>query len=277
MDFYERYATVSATGVVTGVAAGTDVISYTVTSSCGTANATFNITITTGATASPITGIDSVCVSATTNLADATTGGTWTSMNANATVSASGVVTGVTSGTDVISYTVTSSCGTATVSVNVTVKPVPHPVINRSGHTLSVAGTYSSYQWVLGGSNILGATNSSYIFSTTGSYQVTVDSGGCYGTSVAHTYNLSVNELTAADNSYGITQSGTTATLYATLPLADNMYVNMYDAMGRLVYHAIWSDGATSMQFSVGNLASGLYIIKLNAPATSSVIKWMKL
>jgi len=61
-----------------------------------------------------ITGVDSVCPGLTANWADTASGGVWTSSNTSvATVSASGVVTGVTPGSAVISYTVTNFCGSA--------------------------------------------------------------------------------------------------------------------------------------------------------------------
>lgn len=61
-----------------------------------------------------ITGVDSVCPGLNANWADTASGGVWTSSNtAVATVSASGVVTGVSPGSAVISYTVTNFCGSA--------------------------------------------------------------------------------------------------------------------------------------------------------------------
>lgn len=54
----------------------------------------------------PITGRDTACMEHTITLTDATPGGTWTSSNpAVATVSSTGVVTGLATGTATISYT----------------------------------------------------------------------------------------------------------------------------------------------------------------------------
>jgi hypothetical protein len=66
-------------------------------------------------TAGTITGVDSVCPGHVVTLSNATTGGTWSSSSAStATISTAGVVTGVAPGTVTITYTVTTSCGTAT-------------------------------------------------------------------------------------------------------------------------------------------------------------------
>jgi len=113
-----------AGGIVTGVTPGTDTISYTVTSGCGSATATAVITITTGLAAGSITGASGVCTGSAITLADAVTGGVWSSSNADATVSG-GIVTGVTAGTDTISYTVTGGCGTASATKVITISVSP--------------------------------------------------------------------------------------------------------------------------------------------------------
>lgn len=65
---------------------------------------------------SPITGPQNACVGRTTNFANTTGGGVWSSAsNSIATVNASGVVTGVSAGTTNINYTVTGTGGCQTV------------------------------------------------------------------------------------------------------------------------------------------------------------------
>ena len=120
-------ATVSSTGVVTGIAPGIAVISYTVTNSCGTDVATHTVTVNPLPFAGTITGTPVVCVGATTALTDPTSGGSWSSGNtAVATVNSSGLVTGVSAGLAIISYSVTNSCGTATDTMMVRVNPLPN-------------------------------------------------------------------------------------------------------------------------------------------------------
>ncbi|MEI9808786.1 MAG: Ig-like domain-containing protein [Bacteroidota bacterium] len=73
-----------------------------------------------------MTGDNTVCSGSTTQLADVTTGGIWTSTNeAVATVDANGLVTAIAPGTVTINYAVTNTCGTTTVSTIVTVNTVP--------------------------------------------------------------------------------------------------------------------------------------------------------
>lgn len=111
-------ATITSGGVVSGVAPGTSVISYTA-SGC---TATTVVTVNPLPNAGSITGPSVVCEGRTYTFTDPATGGTWISSNtAIATVGIAGDVTGVAAGTAVISYAVTNSCGTATAVRTVTV------------------------------------------------------------------------------------------------------------------------------------------------------------
>ena len=119
-------ATVDAMGIVTGVSAGTAVVSYTVTNSCGSTVATKPIIVDSPPSAGVIAGPLSVCTGATIALADAVPGGTWSSSGAAmATVGATGIVTGVSGGVVTISYIATNSCGSATATKDVTVNSLP--------------------------------------------------------------------------------------------------------------------------------------------------------
>ena len=115
-------ATVGSTGIVSGVAAGTTTISYTVTNSCGSAVTTRVVTVNALPSAGTITGTATVTTGSTTTLSNATTGGAWSSSATGiATVGSTGIVTGVAAGTATISYTVTNSCGSAVATRVVTV------------------------------------------------------------------------------------------------------------------------------------------------------------
>jgi hypothetical protein len=131
----------ATTGVITAISAGTTNITYTVTSGCGSPVSAFkSLTINAAPTVAAITGTASVTVGSTTQLSDATAGGTWSSANQSiATVSSTGLVTGISAGNATISYTVSNGCGTvaATRSVAVT-----QPLGNRLT-TLSYTGVSS--------------------------------------------------------------------------------------------------------------------------------------
>ena len=110
-----------SSGVVTGVAAGTAVISYsTGTTGCG---ATLIVTVN---TILPISGLTPICVGGSCNLNDASPGGTWSTGDATATVNSSGIVTGLSVGTASVTYTVPAGC---TRTVTVIINPAPTPII----------------------------------------------------------------------------------------------------------------------------------------------------
>ncbi|WP_433831113.1 DUF7507 domain-containing protein [Flavobacterium anhuiense] len=122
-------ATVDASsGVVVGISRGTTTIRYTIpqVGSCPVIPSTIAVTI---IESNPgiLSGNQNVCVGETTTFTtDGDSGGDWTSDNSGiATVDANGVITGNSTGTAIITYTVNSTSGcpsastTRTVTVNV--------------------------------------------------------------------------------------------------------------------------------------------------------------
>jgi trimeric autotransporter adhesin len=107
-------ATISNTGLVKGIVAGTTTITYTNSLGCSV-NAVFTVN-----TFPAISGTTVVCFGAQTQLTGSGTAATinpWTSSNtANATVSNTGLVTGVLAGTSTITYTNSVGCSTNTVA-----------------------------------------------------------------------------------------------------------------------------------------------------------------
>lgn len=136
----------SFTGIVTGISAGTVMVTYTISTGCVSTT-----TLTVNPLPLAIGGITNVCVGLTTNLTDVTTGGSWSSMSLLiAGVGSSGVVTGISAGTAMITYTLATGCmATTTITVN----PLPVMITGTlnvcvgSGRPLSDAslgGTWSS-------------------------------------------------------------------------------------------------------------------------------------
>ena len=146
-------ATVSA-GVVSGVSAGAASISYSVTNLCGTSVAIHSVTVNPAPNAGTITGSPVICELATSTLTNTTSGGSWSSSSASTTV-VGGLISGISSGTSIISYSVINSCGTAIDTMLVTVNPLPNagtitgvPVVCESAVTtlnnVSTGGTWAS-------------------------------------------------------------------------------------------------------------------------------------
>ena len=134
----------TTTGVVNGVSVGTVNITYRV----GTCYSITLVTVNSNATA--ITGTTSLCVGTTTALSYAVSGGTWSSSNtAKATIDMStGVVTGISTGTSVITYTIASGCfKTTIVTVNSLTTPISCPATVCQGSSVTVTNATSGGTW----------------------------------------------------------------------------------------------------------------------------------
>ena len=138
-------------GLVTGITAGLDTIKYTVINGCGLGSTTKVITIAPAPSAGTINGPSGVCIAGTITLSDAVSGGTWSASNGNATISASGVVTGVTAGTDNIIYTITASCGTVSSTKTITVNPFPSANTVLGPDSVCVGSTITLLDFTSGG------------------------------------------------------------------------------------------------------------------------------
>ncbi len=195
-------ATVTATGVVTGVSPGSATIRYTVTNSCATQVATLTMTVIPATTVTPITGVTTVCTGATTNLSDATPSGNWSSSAATvATISTAGTVTGVATGTTMVSYSIPGSCGAAIATTIVTVTGVSAGTISGvsavyDGSAITLSDVVSGGVWTASNSNVTvssGLVTGVNAGTVTISYSVT---NGC-GTATA-THMVTVNPSVVA-------------------------------------------------------------------------------
>lgn len=235
-------ATVSASGVVTGVAAGVATINYTVTNTSGCVT-TSSLVINVNAVPVniPIGGPNTVCVGSTiTNFANP--GGVWSSSNVSiATVAQNGIITGVAAGTATISYTITNAAGcSSTVTKVVTVNALPTVAVAANGPltfcqggsvTLTASGG-TSYAW----SNST-ATTPSITVTTSGSYTVTAtNANGCFATSAPVVVNVLALPNAAIASTGSNICLGNTTTLTAS---------------GGVSYS--WSNGAPTASITVNN------------------------
>ena len=143
-------ATVSPTGVVTGLSAGTASISYAPPGSICPAVATVTVSTLPAA----IGGTTNVCIGNTTALSEAGTG-LWSSSNpAVGSISTTGVVAGLSGGTTNITYTLPSTCiAVAPVVVNI----APTAIIG-SLTTCASGGTTALSDGITGGTWTSGST-----------------------------------------------------------------------------------------------------------------------
>jgi uncharacterized protein YjdB len=163
-------ASISAGGVVTGILAGNATISYIVTNGFGcVGRSTAVVTVNALPVVAAITGTATVCVNGTTNLANATSSGVWSSSAIGvATVGTSGIVSGVSAGNATISYTVTNGFGcSASATIIVTVNPLPS--------VAAITGTLSVCE---GATTTLANSTIGGVWSSLTTAVATIDAGG---------------------------------------------------------------------------------------------------
>ncbi|MCD6011497.1 MAG: surface protein [Flavipsychrobacter sp.] len=176
-------ATVSAsTGLVTGIAAGTCTITYTLPSGCFR---TITFIVTPAITViGPIVGPSSTCVGTSITLTDSTAGGTWSSSNPSvATVSSTGVVTGVAAGTVTITYTVGASFVTKLVTITASAS-IGGPSTVCIGASITLSGTPTGGTWTSSSTAIASVTTTggSVTGMSAGVVTITYTAGGCIAT-----------------------------------------------------------------------------------------------
>lgn len=201
-------ATVSPSGVVTGVSLGTVVITYAVTNPCGTGVATYTMTVNSPSVVAPTTGTFTVCNGSSTTLSNATPSGVWSSgAAAIGTVDVTGMVTGVGAGTAPISYAYTNPFGcvsyaTALVTVNTTPAATTTPagaVVICTGTSVTLNAAPSAghtYQWQSGGADIPGATSAAFTTAIAGNFRVRITNTlGCTGVSPDVNVSISTSAI----------------------------------------------------------------------------------
>ena len=219
-------ASITAGGIVTGNAAGTATVSYTI----GSCAVSAIVTVNTQPVA--ITGNAPICQTFSINLTDATGGGTWSSITTTvATITGGGLVTGGNVGTSTISYTI----GTCAATTVVTVNTQPAPI---SGSLAICQGLTSSLSDATGGGIWSSVTTT--VATITGGGVVT---GGGVGTStISYTIGSCVATVVVTVNSLP-------AIITGTKNVCSGFTTNLFDATGL----GTWSSSNTAVA-TIGSL-----------------------
>ena len=244
----------SITGVLNDLVAGTTVITFT--GSCGYITAIDTVV----AVPIPIVGRDSACVGGFTTFADLPTGGIWTSNNtAVATVlTGSGIVSGVSPGTAIITYTIPPGCS-AIALVNIV--PLPPPITG-------VLHTCPGSTTVLG-DGITGGTWSSaqgYVAS------VTATTGVVTGI-LADTANIIYTDPAGCRTRTTITVNPLPAAIVGGITVCATTIDTLFDA----TVGGVWSSGSTGVATVsptgvVTTISGGIAIIKYTLPLTGCAV-----
>ena len=164
-----------------------------------------------------------------------------------------------------------NQCSSSSVNITVTVNPIPVAAINAVGSTAicqgsnveldATTGANYTYQWILNGNNIQGATNAVLMAIAAGNYTLNVRSLGCSNTASATA--VTVNSLPTAS----ITPSGPTT-------FAQGGTVNLFATTGNGYTYQWMKDGVnidnvTGNSFAVST--GGSYTVFVTANGCSQL------
>ncbi len=136
------------------------------------------------------------------------------------------------------------------------------PVINVDERILGTTVFYSSYQWILNGSIIPGATDSIYIVSKNGDYQVIVSNKeGCRDTSEVYAVTnagepIHIQDINALAGQVYVFPNPAKDIIRIVAPIG--VSIEVYSIEGRLIQQA-----ESTKQINVAELSSGLYFLKI--------------
>jgi hypothetical protein len=222
-------ATITNSGVVTGVAAGTATFTYTNATTGCVSNVSSPITVN-GRPLVSVAGPTTICAGSTTTLSPST-GGTWTTSNASiASVTNGGVVTGMSAGNVTFTFTQTSTGCTSNPTTTVTVGAGLTSGIDYNGSVCltsasqlsatKVGGT-SPFNYSWSGPSGFTANTQTTAITQSGNYYLTItDGSGCLSTSNGFVHVkfeplvTAVQTTVCEGQSVNLTASGSNATSY---------------------------------------------------------------
>ncbi len=267
---------ISTLGSFTPTTPGVDTLLYTLTNSCGTGTSRLAVSINPLPTAGVILGPADICLGATTMLYGSMPGGIWLSTNnLVATIGTTGIVSGITLGTDTIKYTVTNMCGTVStyrvISIDAmpTVAGIAGPDSVCVGNTITLTDATSGGVWAVatGAAGALGSGVFTGAHPGTDTIIYTI-TGACASVAAIHTLYVSgcTTEVGSLDenNTLGIVlfPNPSTGSFTIKLPDANSLAsVTISDVYGKEIFLGNLANAETAV--SLENIANGTYIIKV--------------
>jgi hypothetical protein len=176
--------------------------------------------------------------------------------------------------------TFTPDAGQCSNSVNQTivVNATPTNAITQSGITLTSVATGVTYQWLDCNTNqpVLGATNQS--FTTTeavGTYAVVVTANGCSDTSTC----ISVDQsgLSEGDFNFGLIPNPANESVLIQWNTEAIQVIELLDEAGKMVRRVVVTGSSHQVEFSLAQIAAGVYHVRLIGASNVAIEKLIKL
>lgn len=173
-------------------------------------------------------------------------------------------------------YTVVVStgagCSATSAITTITENPLPaQPVITQVGDVLTTAGD-GTFQWLFAGNTIDGATDTTYLPTENGNYNVTfTDANGCSSISDAFAY-ISTGIDQHSGEGFGLYPNPTSGLVWLKLPtLASGARINVLDATGRTVIDRSITSGNTTLDLH--DQQAGLYFVRLLNGGVPTIVR----
>ncbi|RQO29822.1 hypothetical protein DBR32_14660 [Taibaiella sp. KBW10] len=178
-------------------------------------------------------------------------------------------------------YWISGTYGTCAVSDTVTISlfTVSTPVISQQGTTLSVATGYSTYEWFKDNVAIANSNNPSLSVTQSGNYTVQVTTtDGCTALSSAYAYSQTTGIEGVDKNRPQLVLAPNPATdvvrISSNTILPKDAVLSLYDMSGkRLLEQPFKGD---HLQLDISKLASGIYLLRLQASGYTAQHKLIK-
>ena len=176
--------------------------------------------------------------------------------------------------------TFTPDAGQCSNSVNQTivVNSTPTNAITQSGITLTSVATGVTYQWIDCNMNqpVPGATNQS--FTTTeavGTYAVVVTANGCSDTSTC----ISVDQsgLSEGDFNFGLIPNPANESVLIQWNTEAIQVIELLDEAGKIVRRGYLKESSHQVEFSLAQIAAGVYHVRLIGASNVAIEKLIKL
>lgn len=191
--------------VFTGISAGTATITYVIYNSCSTVGISRSLTVLPLPAAS-ISGPLAVCAGSTITLSGSPSGGAWTYTSSGvASVTGGCIITGISPGTTLISYSASNTCGTAvatrvtTVSIFPSAGTILGPLTACMGDSVLLTDSISGGVWSSSNTSIatVGSVTGIMTGSALGTATISYKVSNVCGTAMT-TQTISVNPPTDA-------------------------------------------------------------------------------
>lgn len=285
-------ASINTSGVLTANNTGNATITYTISNSCGTATATKMITVLQNSPLANIAGNENVCAGTQASYTHASPGGTWESLSPTiATINNTGLLSALQAGTVTIKYTKAQTCGTTSVTKNITITAKPKLdgiVVHETEAPFKYnfeaqnAQYASAYRWDFGDGHTSNSMNPSHEYTTAGNYLVTLCvtnncQQSCINPDNYKQYNLNIQPTSVRTREYK--QS---ITLFPN-PAKDKiewqnhsqegiLSIELLDLYGRCVAR-IDKPAPGLSQYNTSGMTNGIYLIKFIQSQQTSIYK----